>query len=113
MQRSGDNLLRVPKTIHSGGINPVNSEFERPVNCCDRLRIILCSPAILPITTQCPRAESNRRDSHIRIPKPFHFDSEQTSTVCLSASLAKWVGNDLIYSVRVEWCLRTGSLCFL
>jgi hypothetical protein len=61
------------QTVNGGCINPVYAQFERTMNGRDRLGVILCAPAELPIAAYCPRTKSDGRDEKIRISQNISF----------------------------------------
>lgn len=48
LERGADDLLRVPEAVDSGRVDPVDSEFERAMNGCDGVIVVLRSPCELP-----------------------------------------------------------------
>ena len=61
-QRLADDPLRVAEPVGRGGVDPVHSQLQRPVDRGDRLVIGLRPPAALPATADCPRAEAHAGD---------------------------------------------------
>src|SRR6267142_3661450 len=62
-QRAGHDFFRVAGAIDGGGINPVDSEFQRAMNRRDGRVVILGAPGELPArAADGPGAEAYRRD---------------------------------------------------
>jgi hypothetical protein len=82
-QRAGHDFLRVPETIDGRGVDPVEAEFERPVNGADRVGVILGAPTEFPVATDGPRTESDAGDVQVRVTELFGF--HVIKCVCLHA----------------------------
>jgi len=55
-----DDLLGMSKPIDGRRVDPVDPQFERPMNCRDRIGVLLGSPAKLPVSA--PNRPSAKSD---------------------------------------------------
>jgi hypothetical protein len=56
------------EAVDSGGIDPIDTEFDRPAYRGNRFGVVLIAPAKAPITAaNGPRAEADRRDRKVGI----------------------------------------------
>jgi hypothetical protein len=61
-----DDFFGVAQTVCGGRIDPVNSEFQCPMEGGDRLLVVLPTPAALATrATNGPSAEANRRERYV------------------------------------------------
>src|SRR5579863_7265821 len=76
-KRPGNDLFGMPQPINRSSIDPVDAQFQRPVNGRYRIIVVLRSPRELPATAaDSPRSIPNRGDVQIGLAKlpGFHFN---------------------------------------
>src|SRR6266550_8868364 len=73
-KRLRDNFLRVTQTVDCRGVDPVDAQLERAVDCSDGIIVVLISPCELPSrAANRPGSKSHGSDVQIRISKLFGF----------------------------------------
>ena len=69
----GNNFFGMSESVNGGGIDPVYTLFKRTMNRCDRISILLVSPAKLPTAAaNRPGAKTDRSNFEVRVAK-FSF----------------------------------------
>jgi hypothetical protein len=53
LQGPRNHLLGMAQTVNGGCINPIHTQFERVMDGCDRLGVILCAPPELRLDNLC------------------------------------------------------------
>src|SRR5271166_3096942 len=75
-ERASYDFLGVSQTIDGGSVDPVDAKFERAVNGCDGIVVVLRSPCELPTrATDGPGAVSHGSDVHVGVAELALFHS--------------------------------------
>ena len=102
-ESASDDFFRMAEAVDRGGVDPVDAEFERAVDCGDGVGFFLCAPGEGPASAaDGPGAEADGRDHQIGISKLAGLHSSSRFLFCLFY--------DESCAVAVSWRVKRGRL---
>src|SRR5438552_13244271 len=76
LQRASDDFLGVAQAVNGGGVDPVDAELQRAVNCGDGIGVVLRTPGKFPATaTESPSAKADARNVDVGVSQFSRFHS--------------------------------------